>query len=126
VYGEILSEIKKSKEKIEIFTYSFTDPFFIYELENASFKEKNIFILSDEWNLIYNSPLKNTVSLNIKYIPGIHAKTIIIDEKVLIIGSYNFTYRAREVNDEFVLIIFNEELSQKISKKFKELWNNIL
>jgi phosphatidylserine/phosphatidylglycerophosphate/cardiolipin synthase-like enzyme len=60
--------------------------------------------------------------INIKYRNDIHAKCITIDGETVIIGSYNLTYRAREKNDEMVVIIKNKGLADIINRKFDLLW----
>ena len=42
----------------------------------------------------------------------LHHKVIIIDEKIVITGSYNLTRSAEISNDENVLIIHNEEIAR--------------
>lgn len=50
-----------------------------------------------------------------------HHKTIIIDEAVVVTGSYNFSASAEKQNDENVLIIHSDELAQKYTREFEEL-----
>lgn len=122
IYNEILKEIKKAKEFVSVIAYSFTDPYFVEILEKMSSKNVKIRILSDDWNRIYESPLKFMLGVELKYRNDIHAKALIIDEETFIIGSYNLTYRAREKNDEIVLIIKNKGISKAINRKFDLLW----
>ena len=53
-----------------------------------------------------------------------HHKTFIIDEKIVITGSYNPTQAANTKNDENVLIIHDEDISQKYLDEFHYLWEN--
>jgi phosphatidylserine/phosphatidylglycerophosphate/cardiolipin synthase-like enzyme len=48
-----------------------------------------------------------------------HHKVIIIDQKIVITGSYNLTYSAENINDENTLIIHNEELAKAYLQEFE-------
>lgn len=48
-------------------------------------------------------------------------KVMIIDGKIVVMGSYDFTARAENVNDENVLIIHNEEVAQKFMEEFQRI-----
>jgi len=122
ILNSVLREIERSKFSIKVFSYSFTDPYFVHILEKASSNNVKVEILSDDWNKIYSSPLKYMVGIKIKYRNDIHAKCITIDDDTVIIGSYNLTYRAREKNDEMVVIIKNKGLADIINRKFDLLW----
>ena len=52
-----------------------------------------------------------------------HNKFCIIDGKIVITGSYNFTKSAEEKNDENLLIIFSEEVAKKYAEEFNEMWS---
>jgi phosphatidylserine/phosphatidylglycerophosphate/cardiolipin synthase-like enzyme len=48
-------------------------------------------------------------------------KIVIIDEKIVVMGSYDFTYRAENENDENVLIIYDERVAQKFMEEFQRV-----
>ncbi len=50
-----------------------------------------------------------------------HHKVIIIDQKIVITGSYNFTASAEDNNDENTVIIFNPEIAMKFYQEFQRL-----
>ncbi len=52
-----------------------------------------------------------------------HHKVFIIDGKVVILGSYNFSYSAENTNDENVLIIFNSQIAQLYLQEFQRVYN---
>ena len=54
-----------------------------------------------------------------------HMKSIIIDDKYVILGSMNFTKSGENYNDENVLIINNPQLASKFKDKFLYFYNNI-
>ena len=51
-----------------------------------------------------------------------HHKVIIIDQKVVITGSYNFTESAETTNDENVVIIFSPEIAVKYTEEFQRVY----
>jgi len=50
-----------------------------------------------------------------------HNKVIIIDRKIVITGSYNFSRNAETVNDENVVVIHNSEISEKYLQEFEKI-----
>ncbi|GAB6190099.1 hypothetical protein JCM30566_18420 [Marinitoga arctica] len=120
IYNELNNFILSSKKFLYIFTFSFTDNRILYDLEFLSSKNIDIKIVADKWNI-------NNFS-NIRFLKGIEYKIInsyrnmhlklLINEKGIVLGSYNLTYRAREKNDEYLIIIYN--------KKIKNYFINLL
>ncbi|MGB9636096.1 MAG: phospholipase D-like domain-containing protein [Thermoplasmata archaeon] len=53
-----------------------------------------------------------------------HTKLIIIDSKVVIVGSTNWSYSAINKNHEANLSITDEQLAQKYEEYFDALWNS--
>jgi phosphatidylserine/phosphatidylglycerophosphate/cardiolipin synthase-like enzyme len=51
-----------------------------------------------------------------------HHKVIIVDEEVVITGSYNFTASAADRNDENLLIIHSSEIAQIYGEAFKKVF----
>jgi len=59
-----------------------------------------------------------------KYEGIMHNKFAIIDNKILITGSYNWTHSAEKLNNENLLIIKDaKELISKFEKEFLKLWD---
>ena len=55
--------------------------------------------------------------------PGqMHHKVIIIDESIVIFGSYNFTNSAETRNDENLLVIYNEDIAAQFIAEFKRVY----
>jgi len=52
-----------------------------------------------------------------------HHKVFIIDEKIVVLGSYNFSQSAEERNDENILIIYNEAFAQEFIKEFQRVYS---
>lgn len=55
--------------------------------------------------------------------PGqMHHKVIIVDERIVILGSYNFSNAAEIRNDETVLIIHNEQFAAQFVEEFRRVY----
>jgi len=49
---------------------------------------------------------------------GMNHKVIIIDRKIVVMGSYDFVYSSEVINDENVLIIHNDKVAEKFMEEF--------
>lgn len=55
--------------------------------------------------------------------PGqMHHKIIIVDESIVIFGSYNFTNSAETKNDENLLVIYNDQIAAQFIEEFKRVY----
>ena len=54
-----------------------------------------------------------------------HHKVMIIDESIVIFGSYNFTNSAEERNDETLLVIYNEEIAAQFIAEFQRVYGRV-
>ncbi|MFN8410825.1 MAG: phospholipase D-like domain-containing protein [Anaerolineales bacterium] len=56
--------------------------------------------------------------------PGqMHHKVMIIDESIVIFGSYNFTNSAETRNDENLLVVYNAEIAQQFLAEFQRVYS---
>jgi phosphatidylserine/phosphatidylglycerophosphate/cardiolipin synthase-like enzyme len=54
-----------------------------------------------------------------------HHKTIIIDESIVIFGSYNFSNSAETRNDENLVVIYNEEIAKLFVAEFQRIYEQV-
>jgi len=55
--------------------------------------------------------------------PGqMHHKIMIVDESIVIVGSYNFTNSAETRNDENLLVIYNKDIAARFLEEFKRVY----
>ncbi len=117
----ILKYLEKAKHSIDIYEFTLTDPAIIYAIVKKSSRGVKINgIVSQDYGSFYEKILFRYVKrLCCKKI--IHAKIIIIDKKILIVGSYNPSKNAYTRNEE-VLIIYNisQETAINIINKINE------
>lgn len=57
---------------------------------------------------------------------NMHHKVIIIDDSIVITGSYNFSRSAEEHNDENVLILYDVRASEEYLLEFKRIFENAI
>ena len=50
-----------------------------------------------------------------------HHKVFIIDEKIVVLGSYNFSQSAEQRNDENLIIVYNEKIAEQFEKEFQRV-----
>jgi phosphatidylserine/phosphatidylglycerophosphate/cardiolipin synthase-like enzyme len=53
----------------------------------------------------------------------LHHKVIVVDERIVVTGSMNFSTNAEESNDENVIIIDNAEIARLYLQEFDRVWN---
>ena len=53
----------------------------------------------------------------------LHDKVIVVDERIVITGSLNFSTNAEESNDENVIIIDNPEIARLYMQEFQRVWD---
>jgi phosphatidylserine/phosphatidylglycerophosphate/cardiolipin synthase-like enzyme len=107
----ILAELKKARREILVQAYSFTAEPLALAMVEAKKNGVTVEIVLDKSNELERySDLKilidNSMDVKIDHEHAIaHNKIIIIDKKVLLTGSYNFTNQAEHENAENLMII---------------------
>ena len=133
VIGEIIKEVSKAKKSIKFMGFSFTDE----ELAKKLVKqEKNGVEISGIFenlgskndssvlkNLAKDHKIKLYVKKPLQAQALMHHKVFIIDNKVTITGSFNFSQSASIENDENIIIINNREIAHDYSREFEKVKN---
>ncbi|MEA1885084.1 MAG: phospholipase D-like domain-containing protein [Thermotogota bacterium] len=124
----LLNELSKAQKTVYIAMFAFSDNRIAHYLKVLSSKGVKIHILADkDWNLssIYSdiddmarySSVRMDVSEAL-----LHEKFIVIDERVLLTGSYNYTASAQTRNDEFLYKSKARTLVKRFTDHFLNLW----
>ena len=124
----IIELVRNAESSVKIASFSFTREELADELLKADIKGINIAILTEaRQRNVQNSQyarLKD-FGLNIR-IDGnknnMHHKFIVIDDKIVVTGSPNFSFSGFNRNDENMLIIFNEELALGFTREFDRMF----
>ena len=127
----IKNEINKSSKYIYISIFFITHKELIQPLLDANQRGVDIKIINDATNAripysIHKILRKNGIKVKTENFAGkMHTKSIVIDDKITIIGSMNYTKSGNNYNDENVLIITSQEISKYIRDSFLYLWAKI-
>lgn len=124
----IITEIDKAHETIDIAMYALTSREIAQSLMEAKKRGVKLRISLDIAQIQDHFSksrylLKKGLEVKFHMGPGLlHNKFAIIDNHVVITGSYNWTMTAERKNFENLLIITDKELAQKYTTQFKHLW----
>ena len=124
----IIKEICNAQKTINIAMYYLTSREIAQELVKAKDRNVRIRIVLDkdqETQKYSKSRYLIKRGFEVKYHTGsgiMHNKFAIIDEKILITGSFNWTPTANEKNEENLLIMTDKELIKKYQDRFEYLW----
>ena len=126
----IIQNINRAEAFINIAMYTFTDKDILLSLENAQERGVKVRVYLDRSQiestysisrLLVQKGIKTRVSTN-NYI--MHNKFAIIDNSLLLTGSYNWTASANTRNDENLMVIDDLEIIAIFQNQFVNLWTN--
>jgi len=123
---DIVKVINSASKSLYIQTYSFTSPAITKAVIKAFRRGVNVFMLFDKTDIRgLGSKMPDIEAAGIPFLidyqPHIaHNKVMIIDRKILITGSFNFTTSAQKHNAENVIIIFDQGVAKKYLKNFQK------
>ena len=129
--NKVVNMIRTAKQSLIICIYTFTNDKLAEAIEEAFIKNKiSVRIITDDETIKQKgSDISKLVLLGIPCKTDdnsnyyMHHKFVVIDGKVLITGSFNWTVQAVKYNNENVIMIQDEELAEKYEKEFERLWN---
>ena len=125
----VISEIRKASRTIDIAMYYLSSRDIAHALVRAQDNGVQIRIVLDQGQEIESASKGGYLvqyGCDIRYHMGfglMHNKFAIIDGKVLITGSFNWTLTAEERNEENLLIITDEATIEKYKARFEYLWD---
>ncbi len=124
----LINAIDNAKDEILVAMYYFTSRPLAQSIVRAKKRGVTIKILLDESQLTekyskYRYLSANGIRIRIDRRKGLmHNKFMVVDEKILATGSYNWTSSAEHKNRENLLIIENKAIAQRYIWEFKKLW----
>ncbi len=127
---EIIKNINQAQAFINIAMYIFTDKEIALPLVKARERGVKVRLYLDKDQVDYKysqsrflvqKGIKTRISSN-NYI--MHNKFAIIDNRLILTGSYNWTFSANNRNDENLMIIDDPELIEIFQNQFINLWTN--
>lgn len=121
----VIDLINKAEKSIYFMTFSFTNEDIADAILFKDVDIKGVFEARQVSKYSQFQRLKD-FGLNVKKDNNsynMHHKVFIIDEKIVITGSFNPTKAGDNRNDENVLIIYDRDIAEKYLSEFEYLWN---
>jgi phosphatidylserine/phosphatidylglycerophosphate/cardiolipin synthase-like enzyme len=126
--SKLIYWIDKANKSIHILIYSFTLDSISEALIKAHKRGIEVLIVMEKSQLSKYSKyeeLKNSgIEVRLDNNPALmHNKIAIVDGKIVITGSYNWTESAEYKNNENMIIILSVDIAQIYEKEFQKIWN---
>jgi phosphatidylserine/phosphatidylglycerophosphate/cardiolipin synthase-like enzyme len=126
----LLSILRKAQESIYFMAFSFTDDELGDAIRSRAAKDILVGGVMDASQVNFNIgteyDLFKQADLNV-FLDGnegqMHHKTMIVDEEIVITGSYNFTRSAATRNDENLLIIYDPQIADFFIQEFQRIYS---
>lgn len=123
----IVGIIQNANDSIDVAMYSFTSPKIADALIEARQRDVEPRVVLDYLQSTSKYSQKNNLLSKIPVRvmkPGktMHNKFIIVDNELVVTGSYNFTKNGNEKNHENFVIIFDKGIVSLYREEFFELW----
>ena len=128
---KVIPLIKNAKNSIDIIVYEWrwypnqpgsTIQKFNNSLIDAVRKNKKIRIITNSYQIL---KLLEGIKIKTKNLQSkrlLHTKLMIIDNKIAILGSHNYTMNAFNINHEVSVIIQEEQVVKRLKTYFENLW----
>ena len=123
--ARIVKELQGAQKEILMAAFVLTNPRIISALNAAARRGVMVRVLLERRNLpdSREEDLDEKVQTRLDANPyTMHLKTIVIDDRSVITGSFNFTRSAVSRNDENLLVLTYPKLARRYKEKVWELW----
>ena len=130
VTERLLALIREAEDSIRLMAFIFTDDDLgeavIAQHEagltvQGVFEERNADLGYSEFGRMYSTEPRMDVRLD-GNVYMMHHKVIILDDETVVLGSFNFSRSADEVNDENVLVIRDRDVASQYRAEFKKIY----
>jgi len=128
----IISQINKAKKSIDVAMYNLTSREIAKELVNAKERGVKVRVFMDEKAARDNKYAKDKYlsqsGIEVRHYRAdkgiMHNKFAVIDNAVLITGSFNWTPTANRENEENLLIITDTDVVKQYFRRFEHMWQS--
>ena len=128
---KVINMISQAKNTLEVCMFTMTNNQLYIAVEQAKKNGVKVRVITDDectkqkgsdiYKLVINGiPVKTDHNAQFH----MHHKFVVIDEKVLLTGSFNWTVQAVKNNNENVLMLYNKEIANEYTKEFNRLWDS--
>lgn len=130
---QLFKVIGEADESIDVAIYMITDNDFVKQLCFATKRGVKVRIIADKsvdkdgskHLKALDRLLEGRIPIKVNNYKGnMHLKNMIIDQKIITTGSYNFTYYAEKENEEVVIISRDKKIAKEWTEKFNLMWND--
>ncbi|HZX34642.1 MAG TPA: phospholipase D-like domain-containing protein [archaeon] len=123
-----VAAIKSAETDVDAAIYSFTSREIETALEEAARKGVRLRVVTDylqsksKYSVVNELAGKGIEVRVMPYNRTMHNKFLVVDNKLVITGSYNWTTNSDESNNENLVFIRDTETAQRYSEEFFRLW----
>jgi phosphatidylserine/phosphatidylglycerophosphate/cardiolipin synthase-like enzyme len=125
----VIDLVEQAQDEVAFLVFSFTDDdlaLAMIDAFNSGVSVSGVFDESQARSNIggeYDHLLENAIDVRLDGNPkSMHHKVIVIDDRIVITGSYNFSQSAKTRNDENTLIIHSPEIAEIYRQEFERVW----
>jgi len=128
VLSRIIEHMRNAEKSVEILAYALTTDTIgemLIDLDQRGVDVRGVVETSQAQATGSETPRLRQAGLDIRLDGNpedMHHKVIIVDEGIVIVGSYNFTRSAEEMNDENVLILHDPALAAQFLIEFERIY----
>jgi phosphatidylserine/phosphatidylglycerophosphate/cardiolipin synthase-like enzyme len=126
---QLIPLVQNAQNEVLFMAYSFTDDDLALAMKEAVKSGIKIAGVMDKSQALgntggeYGNLLENGVDVRLDGNPySMHHKVIVIDDQIVITGSYNFSNSAKTRNDENTLVIHSPEIAALYKEEFNRVW----
>jgi len=127
--NKLISLVKNAKHSLYFLAFAFTNQKLadaLVEAKARGVEVKGVFDKSQNKYQKYSQyDFMKKHSLNVKLDKNkfkLHSKVLIVDEKIVVTGSYNFTKTANSKNAENSIVIYSDAIAKKYVKNFEYIF----
>jgi len=121
--------IDRAKHRIHVAIFTFTSDVLAEALIRAHMRGVEVLVVLEldqvsvrgsEYGRLRSSGVNVRVDGN----PSLmHHKFMVIDDKIVVTGSYNWSAAAEDRNDENLVVIISEKINQSYEREFQRIWS---
>lgn len=117
--------LASAKSDVDIATYSLTSDVISAGIRATQSRKVAVRLVCDKQQAQIKSAKCTELGGKIDKKSGLmHNKFIVVDQKCVLTGSYNFTANATNTNRENFIIICNEAVAKTYHDEFEKIWKN--
>lgn len=137
----VASEISYAEESVHVAIYAYSpdaddSPRVHEELQSVGSRGKDVKFCADAssyyggtvTSIDHVNELDDDENVQVRLADGhdggiMHHKFVVIDSRVVVTGSYNYTRSATQVNDENVVVLYDPSIAEAYEAAFSRLWD---